>query len=135
MMTAQTMDSANLLRRALQGNGIFSTVSGLVFVAAANSLATFTGIQPPLAFTVIGVIVLSYALLLFWQAGKQTVDAPFALFTIATDTLWVIVSWALILLDPLSLTLAGKWSVGLVAEAVFVFAVVQTIGYRRWQKA
>jgi len=130
-MTTHTMTSTNLLRRALQGNGIFSATSGLLFVAAATPIAPFTGLDSPLIFTVMGVVVLSYAALIFWQTNKQTIDAPFALFTIMTDVLWVIVSWVLILFDPLDLTLAGKWSVGLVAEVVFTFAVVQAIGYRR----
>ena len=132
MTTQLTNDS--LLRRALRGNGIFSTVSGIVFLAAAAPVAAFMGLNSSLPFTILGVGLIGYALLFFWQTNKEFIAANFAIFAIVADVLWVIGSWALILFDPFGFTVAGKWAVGLIAEAVFVFAVVQYIGLRRLSK-
>lgn len=129
-MTTQ-LNNDSLLRRALQGNGIFSTLSGIIFLAAAAPVATFMGLNTSLPLTILGVGLIAYALLFFWQTNKEFIAANFAVFAIAADVLWIIGSWALILFDPFNFTVAGKWAVGLIAEAVFVFAVVQYIGLRR----
>ena len=130
MNAVNTMND-RLLRTALRGNGVFSAVSGAMMVVASRPLAEFIGLAWPSALLIMGVLTLLYALDLFWFTSRETINMTFAWLTIILDVAWVVASVALLLADPLGFTVAGKWFVGLMAEAVALFAVVQWLGVRR----
>jgi hypothetical protein len=50
---------------------------------------------------------------------------------IGGDLLWVVASYAILLAGRPALTTAGSWSVGILAEIVALFAVIQFVGLRR----
>ena len=120
-----------LLRTALRGNGLFSAVSGAVLVLASRPLAETIGFPWPNTLLILGIILLLYALDLFWFTSRATLNITFAWVAIALDVAWVIGSIALLLTDPVGLTVAGQWFIGLIAEAVALFALVQWLGVRR----
>ena len=122
---------SNLLKNALRGNALFSGTSGLVALAAAQSLAAFTGINPPIIFVVLGIALILYAVDLWWVASRETINRRFAWAAIILDVLWVIGSIAVLLSGWLPLTVAGSWTIALLAEAVAIFAVLQFVGLRR----
>lgn len=130
MNAVNTMND-RLLRTALRGNGLFSAVSGAMMVVASRPLAEFIGLAWPSALLILGIILLLYALDLFWFTSRATISLTFAWVAIVLDVAWVMGSVALLLADPLGFTVAGKWFVGLMAEAVALFAVVQWLGVRR----
>lgn len=130
-VTAGGVDRSQLLQRALQGNALFSATSGLGFVLAPGWLAQITGIQPALAFTVVGIGLLVYAAWLWLQAGKDPVSRNGARVAIAGDSLWVIASIIVLASGILPLTTAGKWGVAVIADVVGLFAILQVIGLRR----
>ena len=130
MNAVNTMND-RLLRTALRGNGLFSAVSGAMMVVASRPLAEFIGLAWPSALLILGIILLLYALDLFWFTRRATISLTFAWVAIVLDVAWVMGSVALLLADPLGFTVAGKWFVGLMAEAVALFAVVQWLGVRR----
>ena len=130
-MTTLSAPSSTLLRRALQGNGAFSTVSGLVTLLGANAVAAFTGVQPAVVFMVLGVSLLLFAAGLFWMTRETAVNPALARIVIIMDVLWVVGSIILLLSNALPLTVAGKWAIGLVADMVALFAILQYIGLRR----
>jgi hypothetical protein len=137
-MAAQTVvpsNSATLLRTALRGNTLFSLVSGASFVIGAGVLSRFTGIEPAISFTIVGIGLILYAVFLWYVVAPQISDRRLVWLVIAADTLWVVGSIILLLADPLALTLAGKWAVGIVADLVATFAVLQYVGLRRIEKA
>lgn len=136
MKTTVTVDGENrsqLLQRTLQGNALFSATSGLGFVLAPGWLARATGIEPALAFTIIGIGLLGYSAWLWLNAGKDSVPRGTALMAIAGDSLWVVTSVIVLVGGYLPLTTAGTWGVALVADVVGVFAILQLIGLRRLQ--
>ena len=130
MNAVNTMND-RLLRTALRGNGVFSAVSGAMMVVASRPLAEFIGLAWPSALLIIRVLTLLYALDLFWFTSRETINMTFAWLTIILDVAWVVASVVLLLADPLGFTVAGKWFIGLMAEAVALFAVVQWLGVRR----
>ena len=130
-MTTLSAPSSTLLRRALQGNGAFSTVSGLVTLLGANAVAAFTGVQPAIVFIVLGISLLLFAAGLFWMTRETAVNPTLARIVIVMDVLWVVGSVILLLSNALPLTVAGKWAIGLVADMVALFAILQYIGLRR----
>nr|MBI3612771.1 hypothetical protein [Nitrospirota bacterium] len=52
---------------------------------------------------------------------------------IGLDTAWVLGSALLLIATPIPLTLAGKWAVGIVADIVAAFALLQFYGLHMQQ--
>jgi len=127
----QTVQESKLLRQALRGNGVFSAVSGLTLIIAARPIAAFMGLAWPLALTITGLVLLPYAAVLFWATSQAEIDPRLAKTAVVLDGLWVIGSVLLLLSDWLNLTVAGNWTVALLAEAVLTFAILQALGLRR----
>jgi hypothetical protein len=131
VMAVEVTSKSNLLSRTLQGNSIFSGLSGIVFIVAAGPLAAFLGLDAPLVLMIIGVSLLLYAVGLFQTATRKPISRSLALTAIILDVAWVAGSWLLLLTGWLPLTTEGKWAVAIVAEIVSVFAILQYIGLRR----
>jgi hypothetical protein len=132
-MTTQTTFRAarpTLLRRALQGNAIFSAITGAIMIFEAGPLATWLGLNLAVVLVAAGVILILYALGLFQLARGKSVDRRLAVAAIFLDLAWVAGSAIILLTGVLSLTVAGKWTVGLVADVVAVFAILQFLGLR-----
>lgn len=132
-MTTQTQlqPKDTLLRQALYGNAIFSGVSGLACVFAANPIADFLGINLPWAIAGIGVMLVGYAGLLWYNASRPVIDPNFGLFAVIADGLWVIASIILLVTNLVPFTPEAKWAVAIVAMVVDVFATVQFVGWKR----
>jgi hypothetical protein len=127
----QTVQESKLLRQALRGNGVFSAISGLTLIIAVRPIAAFMGLAWPLALTITGLVLLPYAAVLFWATSQAEIDPRLAKTAVVLDGLWVIGSILLLLTDWLNLSVAGNWTVALLAEAVLTFAILQALGLRR----
>jgi hypothetical protein len=66
------------------------------------------------------------------NARRQQVKTSDAWIVVLLDLAWVLGSYVLIFVVPFSIE--GKWVVGVVAELVSVFALLQFIDIRRIQK-
>lgn len=119
------------LRRAMRGNALFSAASGLVSLLAARPLAAFMGLQPPLVFVVLGILLLVYAALLAAVTNGEQVERKYGLAATVMDVAWVTGSILILLIGQPELTTAGRWTVALLAEAVAFFAIWQAYGLRR----
>ena len=128
-MTIEEKIQSNLLRNALKGNGVFSTVSGISFLVMAKPIATFLGINSPWIIVAVGVSLLFFAVGLFRNAFSQNINRFEARLAITLDFLWVVGSAAAILLGVLST--GGNWGTAIIADIVLVFAILQTVGLRK----
>ena len=120
------------LRRAMRANGIFSGASGAALLVAAGPISRFTGVGQPAFLAVIGVLLVGYAALLFWSTNSARIDRRLGVTAVVLDLAWVAGSAVLLLTDWVPFTTAGQWTVGLLAEVVFWFAVWQ--GYALLRK-
>lgn len=127
----QDEDRYRTLRPALQSNGIFSGFSGAAMALAARSVADFMGINPPAILVGLGLVLILFGVDLFWVASRPEIDRRLVWTAVILDIAWVIGSYAILLVGWPPLTLAGKWTVVLLAEAVSIFAIWQYIGLRR----
>jgi len=125
----QTSDKQKLLRRALQGNALFSVISGALILAINRTLVEFLGLPSSASLTPLGIGLLVYAGWLLWNARREKIRIVDAWMAVALDMVWVVGSYAL--LFAVRFSSSGKWVVALVAEAVLVFAVLQWLGLRR----
>ena len=73
-----------------------------------------------------------FAAILMLFARKKPIKLLDAWIAVILDAVWVIGSYPLLLVVPFSTS--GKWVVGIVAEVVMVFALLQWLGIRRIRK-
>ena len=123
---------ACFLRRALMGNALFSTLSGLTILFAQGWVLRILGLSNKVSLAILGVALIVFAVTLVINARKQEVKLSDAWIAVWMDGAWVITSYVLIFIVPFSTE--GKWVVGVVAELVLLFAVLQFLGIRRIQK-
>ncbi len=129
----QAVESNNstFLRNALKGNGTFSLVSGLAFITGATPIAAFLGLTTPTILIVTGILLLAFAVDLFFLATRQQMNPMWVMAVIGADVLWVLGSIALLLTNIVPLTTGGQWAVGIVAGIVAIFAELQFIGLQK----
>lgn len=128
-MNEQMSDTQKLLRMALQGNALFSAVSGVVVLAMNRTLVEFLGLPSSASLTSVGIGLLGYAGWLLWNARREKIKIGDAWIAVVLDMVWVLGSCAL--LFAVRFSSGGKWAVALVAEVVFLFGVMQWLGLRR----
>ncbi len=121
-----------LLRRALRANGVFSTVSGgLALAAGSYAIGPRLGVEPSWIVLLVGLGLLLFAFDLFANAARIDISLSKVKSAIAGDIAWIAGSIAVILIDPTGLTTAGVVTIAIVAAVVAEFAMLQWIGLRR----
>ena len=128
-MNEQMSDKQKLLRRALQGNALFSAISGVVILAMNRTVVEFLGLPSNASLAALGIALLGYAGWLLWNARHEKIKIVDAWIAVILDMVWVVGSYAL--LFSVRFSSGGKWAVVLVAELVFLFGVMQWLGLRR----
>ena len=129
----QREEPACFLRKALMGNALFSTLSGLTMLLAQGWVLRILGLASNVNLLILGVGLIVFAITLVVNARRQQVKKSDAWIAVLMDVAWVLGSYILIFIVPFSTE--GKWVVGVVAELVLVFAVLQFVGIRRTQKS
>jgi hypothetical protein len=131
-MTSHCEEPACFLRKALIGNALFSTLSGLVILFAQSWVLRILGL-PRVNLLILGMGLIAFAATLVINARRQRVKTSDAWVAVWMDVAWVLGSYVLIFVVPFSM--GGKWVVGVVAELVFLFAILQFVGIRRLRKS
>jgi hypothetical protein len=108
-------------------------LSGLTILFAQGWVLRILGLSKHVSLAILGFGLLVFAVSLVINASRPHVKTSDAWIAVAMDVAWVLSSYVLIFVVPFSKE--GKWVVGVVAELVFVFAVLQSVGIRRIQKS
>jgi hypothetical protein len=132
-MNPQCEERACLLRKALIGNALFSTLSGLTIILANHWVVRMLGLSEKVNLVILGVILIFFAASLVINARRPHVKTSDAWIAVWMDLVWVLGSYVLIFVVPFSM--GGKWIVGVVAELVLAFAVLQILGIRKMGKS
>lgn len=122
-------DTQKLLRNALQGNASFSVVSGALILAMNRTLVEFLGLPSGASLTPLGIGLLGYGGWLLWNARREKIKIVNGWIAVILDIVWVVGSYAM--LFAVRFSIGGKWVVAVVAELVFLFAVMQWLGLRK----
>jgi hypothetical protein len=130
-MTIQTqvspVERSKFLTTVLRSDGVFALLSGTVAILGAGAVAGLIDLNIPLALVILGIVLLGYGGLLLFYAGKEPENVRIAQLAIALNILWVIGSFLGLLLGWFPVNTAGKWAIALIAEVVFLFAVLETV--------
>ncbi len=126
-----TTAHSNVLRRALQANGLFSAVSGVVLAVLPTPVSSFLGLDVPGLINFLGAGLIGFAVALFWLAAEPRIPRGLALTVILLDIAWVVDSILLLITDIVSFTSHGMWAIAIVSGIVAVFAALQSYGLHR----
>jgi hypothetical protein len=125
-----TQDSTHWLRTAFKANGAFSALSAAVLLLGDGLVAALLGAYDALGLIhFAGLNLAIFSAFLFWLATRESIAPALAKAVIAADLIWVAGSWVAIASGMTSGQ--GTWAVGIVADIVALFAVVQYLGLRR----
>ena len=130
------MSSTNesLLRRSLLANALFTTLCGLGLVFASGTLAQVIGAVGSTELIIAGVVLLFYATDLARTALGTHIPRGRIYYFIILDVLWVLSSAVVLWGISVPFTVAGRWIIVLIADAVGLFAVLQYLGLRRFPR-
>ena len=131
-MNPQYEERACLLRKALIGNALFSTLSGVIILSAQGWVVRMLGLAQDVNLLSLGVGLIVFAATLVLNGRRPQVKTSDAWIAVWLDVAWVVGSYLLIFVVPFST--GGRWIIGVVAEVVLGFAVLQFAGIRRLQK-
>lgn len=134
-MTTQILSlNTTTARRASWGDGLFCTVSGVVFALGAEAISSFSGIVPSSLVLVLGLGLIIYGLGAFYLATNQPFDRRLPQTMLIGNVAWIVGSIILLIVNPFPMTTAGRWLVLIIADVVGVFAIWQYIGLRRMRR-
>lgn len=120
------------LRSILYGNAVFSGLSGLFLAFFSASAADFLGPERAAGFLLItGIGLVAFAAGILFFTSRSRLSPNFVLAVIIADVTWVIASLLLLIGGWIPFSMAGQWTVGLIALVVDVFATLQFLGWRR----
>ena len=122
-----------LLRRVLQANAVFSTISGIALVAAAGQLAALMGVGRSWILLAIGAVLLVFAVTLLVNSLRENIKENEVVQAIISDGVWVAASIVIVFMGIVST--AGIWMVAIVACLVLSFAILQAAGLRKLRRA
>lgn len=130
-MTNSTARHDLPLRRALQANLAFSSLSALGLILGSGVLAALFGLKAGTILVGVGALLVPFAGLLLFILSRNSLSRGAAKLVIALDLLWVVGSAALLAwLPPGALSEAGRAAVVGVAVVVGLLAWFQLRGLR-----
>ena len=128
--SAQPLRSA-LPRRICLSNAAFGSIFGVVLLVEASPVATFLGLNAPVIFIVMGILLLVAAFALVWTVVRQRITRRMLLSMGLIDSAWVVGSIVLLLLPTSPFTVGGKWVIALLALVVADFACFELYDARK----
>lgn len=118
------------LHHVLNSNAMFSFTSGLFFLLARNPLGEFLGASPTVMI-VLALVMFGYAALIAFNTQRTEISRGFTLFTVLGDSAWVLASVLLLVIPSFNFTSDAKWSIGITAICVDIFATLQFLEWRK----
>lgn len=118
------------LRRAIQGDAIFSGASALLLALGAGALAPWLNL-PEALLRETGLFLIAYAALVGWLGTRQAMPKPLVVIVIVGNAAWTLASIALLFSGTVTPNLLGEAFVVLQAVVVAALAELQYIGLGR----
>ena len=130
----EIQSKTSFLTAILRADGIVALIPSLILVLASGPVAELIELETPAALVVVGLVLVAYALMLLFYAGREPANRRVAQIAVVLNFLWVVDSYAGLLLGWFPVNTAGKWAIALVAEVAFVFGILELYALRRLNK-
>jgi hypothetical protein len=118
------------LHHILHTNAVFSFTSGLFFLLARNPLAEFLGASTAF-MNILAFVTFGYALIIAINIFRPEIKRGFVLFTVISDSAWVLGSILLLILPMFGFSGDAKWAIGITAICVDILATLQFLEWRK----
>ena len=112
-------------------NALSSGATGIGLVLFASPIAILFGLENTTAVSEVGIFLVVFALLAFWESRRIHQNEKMVKFIIALDIVWVVLSLITIALQLFNLTMIGYLAIGAVAFWVAAMAYLQINGLKR----
>ncbi|WP_353721288.1 hypothetical protein [Dyadobacter sp. 676] len=119
------------LKNVMLINAISSGATGLGLAAFPEFVAGLFETTATKPFIGVGVFLIAFAALVFSVARGNPVNARAVRLVIVLDSLWVVCSAAIVLFQPLPISLLGYGAIGAVGVWVAAMAYLQAAGLRQ----
>jgi hypothetical protein len=119
------------LRNVLLINAVSSGITGLVLAIAPGMVADLFATSNTTTFVAVGIFLFAFAVLVFVLSIQDPLREKNVNIIIALDTLWVLASFAIILLQVLDISTLGYFIIAAVAAWVALMAYLQFKGKRQ----
>jgi len=119
------------LRNVLLINAVSSGATGLLLVLFSDFFAGLFGIGSVSPFLETGIFLLAFAGFVFYEGRRSHANTGRIRLIVALDTLWVVGSILLLVLQPVAITGIGSLFIAAVALWVAAMAVLQFRGLKQ----
>ncbi len=119
-----------LLRRAVQFDALFSSVSALLLTFGAGALTPWLNL-PEALLRESGLFLIAYAALVGWLGTRPSMPKALVWIVIVGNAAWTVASIALLFSGAVTPNLLGAAFVAMQAIAVGAIAELQYVGLRR----
>ncbi len=116
---------------AVEVDGLFCVLLGLLFFLDANGVSQFMGAQSVTVIGALGLGTFLYGGGLLYDVFKGLVNARLLQALMALDAVWVVASVILLVAAPAALNTEGRWTVLILADVVAVLGIWKYVGIRR----
>jgi len=129
--TIVTKSNNGTAQWAVEADGIFCILAGLLFMLDANGISQFMGVPSPTTIAVLGLLTLLYGLGLFYDVFKGLVSANVLKALMVLDFVGVAVSVIFLVAFPTALSTEGRWIVLILADVMGAFGIWKYVGLQR----
>lgn len=123
------------LKNVLLINALSSGATGIGLSAFASSIAELFGVNGPVPVIAVGVFLIGFAILVFRESMRTTLQAKMIRLIIVLDSAWVVASLIIIVLQLFNLSSVGYFAIGAVALWVGAMAYLQISGVKQLNSA
>ena len=119
------------LKNILLINALSSGATGLGLIVFASFLAPLFGVSVLEPFWIMGLFLVLFAGIVFYQSGRNPISPKGVTFIITLDILWVITSFVIVIFQLYDLSILGYILIGAVALWVAGMAFFQAKGLKQ----
>ena len=116
---------------AVEADGIFCVLAGLLFALDANGISQFMGVQSSSVIGVLGAVTFVYGLGLLYDAFKGLVNARLLRVLMSLDFVGAAITIGFLVVAPTALNTEGRWVVLILADVMAAFGIWKYVGLRR----
>jgi hypothetical protein len=119
------------LKNVLLVNGVSSGVTGLQLIIFGNMAAGLFGVSQPQAFWGVGIFLVAFAAFVVAEGLQPHPREKQVRVIIALDSLWIVASLVIIVLQLFNLSAIGYAAITAVAAWVGLMAYLQSRGLKK----
>jgi hypothetical protein len=119
------------LRNVLMINAVTSGITGLILAIVPGFVANLFATSNTTAFVSVGIFLFAFAVMVFIASFQNPLREKTVNIIITLDTLWVITSLAIIVLQVLDVSIVGYFLIAGVAAWVGFMAYLQFKGRKQ----